>query len=556
MAPPPVPNITAFDAEPDDAVDLVVTDPRRQRWILVSMCVALVAVIASVSGLNVAQQDLAIDLGASQSTLLWIINGYTMALAALLMPIGAIGDRWGRKPVLLTGLVVFAAANIVAAVAPTAAVMLVARVVAGAGAAMIMPVTLSVITSSFPVDQRARAVGVWAGFAGAGGILGLFFSSVMIDYFTWPWLFAMPVALALAAFAISMRVVGNSREDHGGRFDTIGSVLSAVAIGGLVLGIHEGPEAGWTNWLTLTGLVAGAVALAAFAAWEHRQVHPLFDIRLFRDRGLAAGSVSLLIVFAVMFGLFLVLVQYLQAVLGYSALRSAAGLLPMAALMMPLSSIAPVVVGRIGTRRTLVLGIALFGTGLALMASLASAEGGYLSVLPGLLVLASGMGLTMTPATTAITETLPPEKQGVASALNDTVREVGGAVGIALIGSVLNSGYRSNVSATADGLPPELADPVRDGIGGALAVAGQLGDDGAVVATAARDAFVEGWRTSMWVGVVLAAVAVAYVVLRGPRTVVDVDADVDAHVDPLLGDRDIDARTDPVLAREPAYAAD
>jgi MFS family permease len=213
-------------------------------------------------------------------------------------------------------------------------------------------------------------------------------------------------------------------------------------------------------------------------------------------------------------------------------------------------------VGRIGTRRTLVLGIALFGTGLALMASLASAEGGYLSVLPGLLVLASGMGLTMTPATTAITETLPPEKQGVASALNDTVREVGGAVGIALIGSVLNSGYRSNVSATADGLPPELADPVRDGIGGALAVAGQLGDDGAVVATAARDAFVEGWRTSMWVGVVLAAVAVAYVVLRGPRTVVDVDADVDAHVDPLLGDRDIDARTDPVLAREPAYAAD
>ena len=306
----------------------VVTDPRRQRLILIAMCTALVAVVASVSGLNVAQQGLAVDLGASQSTLLWIINGYTLALAALLLPIGAIGDRWGRKRVLVAGLVVFALANVAAAMSPSASFLLVARVVAGAGAAMIMPVTLSVITSSFPSHERAKAVGIWAGFAGAGGILGLFFSSVMVDYFSWPWVFAMPAVLSGVAFAITLVAVGESRENHAGRFDVGGSVLSALAIGALVLGIHEGPEIGWTAPLTAIGLIVGVMALVGFIAWELRQEHPLFDVRLLRDRGLSSGALNLMILFAVMFGLFLVLVQFLQAVLGYSALHASVGLLP------------------------------------------------------------------------------------------------------------------------------------------------------------------------------------------------------------------------------------
>ena len=302
----------------------IVTDPRRQRWILIAMCTALIAVVASVSGLNVAQQDLALDLGASQSQLLWIINGYTMALAALLLPIGAIGDRWGRKPVLVSGLVLFALANTMAGFAGSTSMLLGARILAGVAAAMIMPVTLSVITSSFPAEQRARAVGIWSGFAGAGGILGLFVSSFLIDYFTWPWLFAMPVLFAAVSLAVTLRVVGNSREDHAGRFDTVGSLLSAMAIGGLVLGIHEGPERGWTDALTLAGLVVGVVALLGFVAWELRHERPLLEIRLFADRALAAGSLTLLIVFAVMFGIFLVLTQFFQAVLGYSALAAAA----------------------------------------------------------------------------------------------------------------------------------------------------------------------------------------------------------------------------------------
>lgn len=510
-------NAPGYSASLDTiAAEGVVTDPRRQRMILIAMCVSLVAVIASVSGLNVAQQDLAVDLGASQSTLLWIINGYTMVLAALLLPIGAIGDRFGRKQVLLIGLVVFALANVGASLATTSTMLLVARLAAGVGAAMIMPITLSVITASFPAEQRPRAVGTWAGFAGAGGILGLFFSSAMIDWFTWPWLFAMPAVLSVVAFAVSIVAVGNSKEDHGGPFDVIGSILSALAIGGLILGIHEGPERGWTDTVALLGLTGGAVALLGFVAWELRHTHPLLDIRVFRNRALSTGSLNLLLVFAVMFGLFLVLVQFLQAVLGYSALRASAGLLPMAVVLMPLSTYSPRIATRFGTKATLLIGTGVFGVGLAMMATMVSADGGYWSIAPGLMVIAVGMGLVMSPSTTAITGALPTEKQGVASALNDTVRELGGALGVALLGSVLSSGYRSSISDTADQLPAELRQPVRDGIGTALAASGRLGDGGEAVVKAAREAFVAGWRTSMWVGVAFAAVGFAYVALRGP----------------------------------------
>ena len=219
----------------DPALEAVVVhDPRKLRLILISMCTALVAVIASVSGLNVAQQQLAADLGASQNTLLWIINGYTMVLAALLLPVGAIGDRWGRRSVLLVGLGVFAGASVAAALATSTTLMLLARLVAGAGAAMIMPVTLSVVTSSFPEDKRANAIGVWAGFAGAGGILGLFFSAAMVDWFSWRWLFVMPIALCAIAFALTVANVENSREVHEHSFDVLGGVLSAIAIGGIV----------------------------------------------------------------------------------------------------------------------------------------------------------------------------------------------------------------------------------------------------------------------------------------------------------------------------------
>lgn len=489
----------------------------RRRMILVAMCVALVAVVASVSGLNVAQQDLAVDLGASQNALLWIINGYTMVLAALLLPVGAIGDRFGRRRVLLAGLALFALSNVVAATAASATTLLVARLAGGAGAAMIMPVTLSVITASFPADERARAVGTWAGFASAGGILGLFFSAAMVDWAAWRWVFTLPVALCLVAFSMTVAFVEESREHAEHAFDLGGSLLSALAIGGLVLGIHEGPEHGWTTPLTLLGLVGGLVAAVAFVAWERRHAHPLLDVRVFRNRTLAAGASTILVMFAAMFGLFLVLVQYLQAVLGYSALRSASGLLPMALVLMPMANAAPAVVARAGMRRTLITGAVAITAGFVLLATTTSSSAGYLGILPGLLAIGFGMGLAMTPSTVAITDALPEAQQGVASALNDTVRELGGALGVALLGSVLSSGYRSSVATTASALPDAVRAPVENGIGSALAVAPRLGADGPTVVAAARNAFVDGWQAAMWVGALLAGVAVVLLVVRGPR---------------------------------------
>ncbi len=519
---PPAPAQADLPGHPVHAE--LVTDPKRQRLILIAMCSALVAVVASVSGLNVAQQDLAIDLGASQSQLLWVINGYTMTLAALLLPIGAIGDRWGRKPVLLCGLVLFIAANGLGALASTTEVLLVARILAGVAAAMIMPVTLSVITSSFPTEERARAVGIWAGFAGAGGILALFVSSFIVDYLTWPWLFAMPIVIAALSLVLTLKAVSNSSEEAEGRFDIVGSVFSAIAIGALVLGIHEGPERGWTDPLALVGVVVGLVALAIFVVWELRQTHPLLDIRLFAHRGLAAGSLTLLIVFAVMFGVFLVLPQFTQAVLGYSALKSAASLLPMVVVMMPLSATAPVIAKRLGVRNVLAAGVGLFGAGLLLLAVMVSAEGGYWSVIPGLLVLSVGIGLCMSPSTTVITESLPVAKQGVASALNDTVRELGGAIGIALLGSFVSAGYSASVSDATESLPPQLAHQVEEGIGAAFAAAPQLGEDAPRVIQAAQLALVDGWQVAMWFGVGLAGATLLYLLVRGPR-----QADLDAE---------------------------
>lgn len=506
----------ALDA-PDDPVD----DAHKRTMILWAMCASLIAVVASVSGLNVAQQDLALELGAGQSELLWVINGYTIALAALLLPLGAIGDRFGRKKLLLGGLVLFVAANIAAATAGSVDALLVSRIVGGVAAAMIMPATLSMITSTFPAEDRDRAVGVWAGVAGAGGILGLFSSSVVVDNFTWPWVFALPIVVAVIGFVMTAVAAPHSHEHTEARFDTAGSVLSAVAVGALVLGIHEGPESGWTAPLTAAALAVGLVAAIAFVVRELRFEHPLLDVRVFRDRLLASGSVTLLVAFGVMSGLFLVLVQYLQVVLGYSAVKASASLMPMAAVMMPLSAVAPLIARRVGPRAMFVSGMSLMAAGLAAMASMASVEGGYWSIAPGLLVLAVGIGLVMTPGTTAITGSLPPEEQGVASALNDTVREVGAAVGVALLGSIMAAGYSSAVTPSTEGLPADAAHAVSEGIGGAVGVSMAMteagfGDAAQQMMGNAKAAFLDGWTLSMWVSAAMALAVAALAALWTP----------------------------------------
>ncbi|MEU6569848.1 MFS transporter [Streptomyces parvulus] len=518
---PPQPIRAADDAAPDDALP----DARRRRVILIAVCVALMAVIASVSGLNVAQPDLAVEFGASQSTILWFINVYTLTLAALLLPLGAIGDRLGRKPMLVAGLVVFGVASAAAGLAPSSEVMLAARTLSGVGAAMIMPITLAVITSTFPAKERGKAIGVWTGVAGGGGILGMFLSAALVDVASWRWLFVLPVALVAAALALTLRSVPDSREVPRHTFDTVGALTSVVAVVGLIFVLQEGPERGWGAPVTLLALAVGAVAAVAFVAWELRlREAALLDVRLFGERALAGGSVTLLAVFGVQAGIFVVLFPFFQAVLGWSGLLSTLALMPMAVLMMAASGLAPRLAARVGPRATMAAGILLAGAGLALMAAVVSVDGGYLSVLPGMLAMGAGMGLAMTPSTEAITGALPREHQGVASALNDVTREFGTALGVALLGALLSAGYRGAVDDRLDGVPAATADTAREGVANALDAADRAGPQAGALARAARESFVEGWQQAMWAGVAVMAVLFLYVLARGPRHSGPVDA--------------------------------
>ncbi|WKN60864.1 MFS transporter [Rhodococcus opacus] len=396
---------------------------------------------------------------------------------------------------------------------------------------MIMPVTLAVITSTFPEGERSKGIGVWTAVGGGGGLLGMYLSALLVDIASWRWLFVLPVALVLVGMAMAVRSVPNSREHAEHRFDIVGAFTSVIAVLGLIFAIHEGPVHGWTEPATLFALVGGAFAFIGFVAWELRQAGPLLDLRLFRERGLAGGSVTLLAVFGVQAGIFVVLFPFLQAVLGWSALRATLALLPMALLMMLSSVLAARLVARIGIRATMVTGIFLGGTGLALMASLVSVDGGYLSVLPGMLAMGLGIGLAMTPSTEAITSSLPRERQGVASALNDVTREFGTALGVALLGAILSAGYKTSIGSRVDGVPTDLVDTARDGVANAVAAADSAGSEAQALVRAAQESFVDGWQNAMWVGSAVMAVLFIYVLARGPQRTTDATNRTEADSD-------------------------
>lgn len=492
--------------------------PEKRRTILITVCIALMAVIASVTGLNVAQQQIAVDFDASQSDVLWMINLYAITLAGLLLPLGALGDRIGRRPMLLTGLTVFGVANAAAGLAPNTTVMLAARLVSGIGAAMVMPVTLAVITSSFPPEERSKAIGVWTGVAGGGGIIGLFLSAVLVDVATWRWLFLLPVVLVAVAAVMAAKAIPDSRESSAHPFDLTGSALSVAAVLGLIWTLHEGPERGWTAPITLVSLAVGLSAAGAFGAWERRHPAPLLEVSAFTDRRLASGSMTLLGVFGVQAGIFVVLFPYFQAVLGWPGLRSTVALMPMAMLMMAASALAPRISAAAGNRATMTSGLSLGAGGLVLLATRVSVDGGYLSVLPGMAVMGIGMGMAMTPSTEAITSALPADKQGVASALNDVTREFGTALGVALLGAILTAGYRTEITDRLTGIAPGDAATAAEGIASALTIADPSDPTGARIVDAARRSFVDGWQQSMWAGaVVMTALAIGIAVF-GPRT--------------------------------------
>jgi EmrB/QacA subfamily drug resistance transporter len=489
------------------------------------MCFALVLVIASVSMLAIGLPRVSEALGLSQSTQTWVVDAYALTLASLLLLAGALGDRFGRRRALLAGIVIFATGSLLSAFAHSGAELIAFRALTGVGGALIMPGTLSTITSVFPPEERARAVGIWAGFAGAGGTLGMLGAGWMLGHFSWTSIFFVTAALSAVTFVAILAFVPNTRSSEHVGLDPLGTVLSALAIGGLVLGIIEGPIRGWSDPLTIAALLTGLVLSVAFVLWELRTEHPLLDPRLFRHRGFATGSASLLVLFAALFGIFLVILQYLQLMLGYSALKAAVALLPMTLVMIPISTVAAPLSMRFGQKLVGGSGLAISAVGLVAFSTL-DAQSGFATLLIAQVILAVGVGLAMTPATNAIVSSLPTAKQGVASAVNDTTREIGTALGIAIMGSMFNTGYRRGLSGHLSGVPDGAAAQARQAPALALDAAHGLGHAGDALAAAARDAFSSGMRFSMLVGAGLLVLATAYVAFYGPSRVEEVRDDV------------------------------
>lgn len=469
----------------------------RHNLVLLVTCLALGTVVAAMASLNVALPDLARETHATQTDLSWIVDAYSLVFASLLLPAGALGDRFGRRKALLTGLAVFGGGSAAAVFTTSPSVLIGLRGVLGVGAALVMPATLSTITSTFPRTQRARAVSVWAAVAGASALLGVFATGALLEQWSWRSVFCLNVTLAALALGGTLRCIPESAEADQPRLDATGALLSVAGLVALVYSVIEAPTRGWGDPATLGGIGLGLTVLAGFVFYELRRAHPLLDPRLFRNRHFAAGSLSITLQFFVFFGFIFVTMQYLQLVREDSALMAATSMIPMALAMMPASRLTPRLVTRFGFRAPWTLGLATVSVAMGVLTRVGAASS-YWLIAAGLFLLGAGMGLAMTPATTAITDALPRSLQSVGSAMNDLSRELGGALGIAVLGSMLSASYRSHLHLGH--VPESVAQAARTSLAAAHAIGGPVTEQ-------ARAAFIDGMHTALLGGAVAAALA-------------------------------------------------
>ena len=492
----------------------------QRRWaILAVLCTSLIIVIIGNTALNVAIPTLARELDASTSSLQWMVDAYSLVFAGLLFTAGTIGDRFGRKGALQAGLGLFLVGAAVASSADSASMIIGARAIMGVAAAFVMPSTLSILTNVFPAHERPKAIAIWAGISGGGAAIGPIASGYLLEHFWWGSVFLVNLPVILVALVAGAILVPTSKDPEEQPLDIPGAALSIVALGSLVYGIIEGPAKGWGSTATLATFALSAVAMALFFWRESTARYPMLDLKLFRDRRFSVASGGMTLTFFAMFGTFFLVAQYFQLVLGYSPFQSGLLQLPMAIVMMALAPNIPKFVARFGAARVVPVGLSFIGVGLLAFSQVqtdSSIWAVYLAIIP----LAAGMATTMTPLTTLIMSSVPLGKAGVGSAMNDTTRELGGALGVAVLWSLVTSTYTANLGPALSGLTGQARAAADSGLAGALGVAKGLGADGNGLALAAKSAFVDGLGVAATVAslVVLTAAVSAWFLL--PRQAV------------------------------------
>lgn len=445
---------------------------RRRLTVLATVCLAVFAINLDTTIVNVALPDLARQLGATTRDLQWIVDGYNLAFAALVLTAGSIGDRFGRRPVLLVGLLGFAAASGAGALCDSAGALVVVRFVMGVFAALIFPTTLSIITNAYPDRaERAKAIGVWGAVTGLGVAVGPLTGGFLLAHFTWPAVFLALVPVAVVAAVLAAVLVPESRDPSEARLDIPGLLTSSAAIGLLVYTIIEAPNRGWASALSIGGFAATAVIVVAFIAIERRRRSPMLDVSLFRTPAFSAASGAVTVAFFALFGFIFLITQYFQFIRGYGTLSTGVRILPVATTIAVGSVVGARLAGRLGTRVIVVTGLVLFGTAFAWIA-VSPTYMPYGQIVAQMVLMGTGLGLTTAPATESILSVLPPAKAGVGSAVNDATREAGGTLGVAVIGSVFTSIYAHHLAGTSVvGLPPHVASAARDSVGAAVAAA-------------------------------------------------------------------------------------
>jgi EmrB/QacA subfamily drug resistance transporter len=496
-------------------VDGISDAVHARRWFtLATLCLSLLIIVMDNTILNVAIPSLVTELGATNSELQWIVDGYTLVFAGLLLTTGSLGDRFGRKLALRVGIVIFAIGSILSALSGTPTQLILTRSLMGVGGALIMPSTLSILTNVFrDPKERGRAIAIWAGFSGLGVALGPVIGGLLLNHFSWSSVFWVNLPIGAIALVAGHFFVPETKDPSAPRLDPLGALLSVVGLGAVLFGIIEGPGKGWTSTEVLAAFAVGLIGIFGFIAWESHTDHPMLDMSFFKNPRFTAANSAVTLTFFAMFGSLFLMTQYWQFVHGYTPLQAGVRLIPYAMTMMVTAPLSARLVEKLGTKRVVTIGLSTISVAMLVLSTLHT-DSSYLRVITNMMLMAVGMGLTMAPATESVMGSLPRAKAGVGSAVNDTTRQVGGALGVAVVGSLVASVYASGIDDVAErfGLTGAALLRARSSLGAALGEASTLGDNAPAFARAAKDSFVDGLANGLRLGaaVVACAAFVAY----------------------------------------------